>query len=186
MSIYDYFAHCRDAEEIKREYRRLCKQWHPDLGAQIADEIERRTKKMQEINVAYAQASAVYRHEDIRQRARQYNKPEPTPQDYADADATDERIREAIEKIVVLEGLDIEICGLWVWVSGTQKRGTSVANDHALDVLMQTGFKYSGGKKKWHFAGVPAGGYRKFTMEQIRQRYGSKKVESKPKEKENA
>jgi curved DNA-binding protein CbpA len=174
MAHTDYFQNCTTAEEVKIEYRRLCKQWHPDLGPKEESSI--RTAKMQEINAAYAQVSARYRQEEMRQKAKAKGRPEPTEQDYTDAAATDERIRQAIEKIIVFEFLEIEICGLWVWVAGTQKRGTGADNDAALDALMSAGYKWASEKKRWYFAGVPAGGFAKFKMEDIRSRYGSRIV----------
>ncbi len=162
----NYFASCHSVEEVKTEYRKLCKQWHPDLGS--AEERETRTRKMQEINAAYAQASAVYRQEEMSARARQYNRPEPTQQDYADAAAVDERIRQAIERIITLEGLEIEICGLWVWVGGETKRHR--------EALRQAEYRWASQKEKWYFAGVPAGGFRSMEMDEIRQRYGSQRV----------
>ena len=76
---------------------------------------------MQAINAAYAQASAQFRHEEMREKAKASGRPEPNEQDYADAAAVDERIRQAIERIITLDGLEIEICGLWVWVGGETK-----------------------------------------------------------------
>ncbi len=166
MNTNNYFAGCHTAEQVKIEYRRLCKLWHPDLGPQ--EDIQMRTAKMQEINAAYAQASAKYRQEEMREKARRQNRPEPNEQDYADAAAVDERIRQAIEQIITLEGLEIEICGLWVWVGGETKKHK--------EALKTAGYRWSPKKAKWHFAGVPAGGYRNFTMDEIRDRYGSQQV----------
>jgi hypothetical protein len=47
----------------------------------------------------------------MRQKARERGRPEPAPQDYTDAAVVDERIRQAIEKIVTLDGLEIGVCG---------------------------------------------------------------------------
>lgn len=80
----------------------------------------------------------------------------------------DERIREAIEKIITLDGLEIEICGLWVWVGGETKKHK--------DALKAAGYKWAIKKVKWYFAGVPAGGFRQFDMDEIRRRYGSQRV----------
>ncbi|MBI5031200.1 MAG: J domain-containing protein [Chloroflexi bacterium] len=166
MNTLNYFAGCNTAEQVKIEYRRLCKLWHPDLGTQ--EEAPMRTAKMQEINAAYAQASAKYRQEEMREKARQQNRPEPNEQDYADAAAVDEGIRQAIEQIITLDGLEIEICGLWVWVGGETKKHK--------EQLKTAGYRWSPKKTKWHFDGVPAGGYRNFTMDEIRGRYGSQQV----------
>lgn len=174
MNNQNWFAGCQTAEQVKIEYRRLCKLWHPDLGT--PEKAAERTVKMQEINAVYAIASARYRQEEMREKAKKYNRPEPTEQDYTDAAAVDERIRQAIEQIIRFEFLEVEICGLWVWIGGTQKRGTGPENDDALDALMAAGFKWSHNKSKWYFAGVPAGGWGKHTMDEIRRSYGSQIV----------
>lgn len=164
--MIDYFAGCATSEDVKKRYRELCKTWHPDLGPQ--EENAARTAKMQEINAAYARASAGYRQEEMRQRARQYGRPEPTQQDYADAAAVDERIRQAIEQIITLDGLEIEICGLWVWVGGETKRHR--------EALKAAAYRWAPQKEKWYFAGVPGAGRGKFSMDDIRDRYGSQRV----------
>jgi curved DNA-binding protein CbpA len=161
-----YFEGCTTSEEVKTEYRRLCKQWHPDLGPQ--EEKAERTRTMQEINAAYARACAAHRFDEMREHARAHNRPEPTAQDFADAAAVDERIRAAIEKIIGLDGLEIEICGLWVWVGGNTKPNRVA--------LKAAGYAFSGKKIKWYFAGVPAGRSRGMDMDDIRARYGSTRV----------
>jgi DnaJ domain len=163
-----FFDNCATAEDVKNEYRRLCKQWHPDLGPQ-AEAIER-TKIMQEINAAYARASAMFRQDEMREKARTRGQPEPTQKDYTDAAAVDECIRAAIEKIITLNGLEIEICGLWVWVGGETKKHK--------DELKAAEYKWAPKKAKWYFAGVPAGGFRSFNMDEIRTRYGSQRIMS--------
>lgn len=161
-----YFENCHTAEDVKLEYRRLCKEWHPDLGT--TEERDERTRKMQEINAAYAQASAVYRQAELKEKAYMDHRPEPTEQDYADAAAVDERIRQAIEQVITLGGIEIEVCGLWVWVSGDTK-------PHK-DMLKSAGYRWASQKGRWYFAGVPAGGWSNMTMEEIRFRYGSQRV----------
>lgn len=164
--MFNYFENCETAEDVKNEYRRLCKLWHPDLGK--PEDAAERTQVMQEINAEYARASAIYRREEMHEKARQHNRPEPTPQDYTDAAAVDERIREAIEKIITLNGLEIEVCGLWVWVGGNTK-------EHK-EALKAAKFKWAQQKQKWYFAGVPAGGFRSMEMDEIRRRYGSQRI----------
>lgn len=54
----------------------------------------------------------------MRVKARE-SKPPETIEQYNDyAAAVEERIRQAIERIIALEVLEIEICGLGVWVGG--------------------------------------------------------------------
>lgn len=60
-----YFAHITDADALKAEYRRLCKELHPDKGGSNADframqqEYEQRLKDI-EAEAAEAQAEAEY------------------------------------------------------------------------------------------------------------------------------
>lgn len=107
------------------------------------------------------------RQEEPRDNARMHNRPEPTGEDYSDA-AVDERIQQAIEKIISLNGIEIEVCGLWAQVSGDTK-------PHK-EVLKAADYRWAPQKKLWYFAGVPAGGFRVFEMEEIRERYGCRQV----------
>lgn len=84
-------------------------------------------------------------------------------------------IRQAILAIIHRPHIGIEICGAWVWVSGTQRRGLDAANDETLDVLMKAGYRYAGKKQMWYFAGIPGRG-RGASIEHIRSRYGSQKI----------
>ncbi len=64
--------------------------------------------------------------------------------------------------------MEIEICGLWVWVGGETKKHKSA--------LKAAGYKWAMKKLKWYFARVPAGGFRLFDMDEIRARYDSRRV----------
>jgi curved DNA-binding protein CbpA len=151
----NWFAHCKTSEEIKEHYRQLCKQHHPDMPG--GD-----TATMQEINVAYAVAST---------NAKRQEKPGWTEAQYVYAAEVDELVRIAIEEIITLPGLDIEICGLWVWVGGNTR-------EHK-DALKEAGYKWAPKKMKWYFAGIPANGRGKMDMDEIRSRYGSQRIASK-------
>lgn len=146
-----WFAHCTTSEEIKDEYRRLCKIYHPDVGGDTAT--------MQEINSAYAIASA---------NAIRQEKPDWSEDQYMDAALVAEAIRQAIEEIINLPGLDIEICGLWVWVGGNTWPNR--------DALKAAGYYWARQKQKWYYPGIPANGRGRMEMDEIRQRYGSQKV----------
>ncbi len=174
MDTLNLFANCTTLEDIKKEYYRLCKLWHPDLGPESEKMI--RTQMMQQINQAYAIASAKARVAEAKAKARKEGKPEPKVEDIQDQSHIDEAVRAAIEKIIQYEFLEIEICGLWVWVGGTKKRGVAVEMDEALDALKAAGYRWAQKKGKWYFAGVPAGGFRAFSMDEIRTRYGSTTV----------
>ncbi len=171
MPTYDeQFRGCATAEEIRNLYRKLCKQVHPDLGPK--EETETRTRLMQDLNAAYARWIAMAGQKEAFEKARRQGKQPPTAQDFSDRAKVDEAIRQAIEKIVILEGIEIEVCGLWVWVSGDTRP--------VKEQLKAAGYRFAGDKKKWYYAGVPAGGFRPMSMEEIRFRYGSQRIPTTP------
>ena len=116
---------------------------------------------MQAINAEYAFCMA---------RAVRAEKPGLDEAEYSSMDAVSEAIRAAIEAIITLPGLGIEICGLWVWVDG-QTRPVK-------EQLKAAGYRWAAKKEKWYYAGVPAGGRGRYSMDDIRNRYGSRNVAS--------
>lgn len=92
---------------------------------------------------------------------------EPDNANYADD------VSEALNIIFACQGLEIEICGTWVWVSGDTK-----ANK---DKLKEGKFRYSGGKKMWYYSPKASPrkfrGKRQYTIGEIRDTHGSKRVQ---------
>jgi hypothetical protein len=76
-----------------------------------------------------------------------------------------------LNAIIGLAGLDIEICGAWVWVGGNtyQHRAT----------LKAAGFSFAGQKKRWYFRPEDwrSTSHGTTSMDDIRQRYGSVRPE---------
>jgi hypothetical protein len=157
MTTVNYFTTCKTSEEIKTEYKRLCRLHHPDVSGYES------TAVMQEINRQYAFAS---------DQMKRREKPNWTEDKYESAAAVDEAVRQAIEKIISLHGITIEVCGLWVWVHGQTKA--------VKDSLKAAGYRWAPKKdgQPWYFAGIPAGGGRPVSMDQIRYRYGSQVIKS--------
>jgi curved DNA-binding protein CbpA len=146
-----YFQNYKTAEDVRKMYHDLARVHHPDVGGSTAT--------MQAINTEYAFAV---------DRARRNEKPDLQEAEYTTMAAVDEAIRQAIDAIINLDGLDIEICGLWVWVGGNTR-----ANK---EEIKAASYKWASKKKKWYFAGVSTRSRGGFTMEEIRDLYGSRKV----------
>lgn len=90
-------------EDIKKAYRQAAQQFHPDRNPAGAE-------MMKMINAAY----------DI---LKDFNGVIPCGDSASGNIDTNEEnyseaVNEAVNKIIHLDGLDIEICGAWVWVSG--------------------------------------------------------------------
>lgn len=144
-----YFKNVQTMEDLKKQFKKLAKQYHPDLGG--SDEA------MKEINAEYEMLKAQL------QRGKAAGNKKTAP----DMDGS---FREVIMNIVHLD-IEIEICGEWIWVSGNTYPYR--------EVLKENGFKWSKPKKMWYWAPYPTNKkIRSNTpMEQIRMKYGSFTVE---------
>ena len=90
-----------------------------------------------------------------------------------------EEIIQRLDKIIFLQGIDIELIGSWIWVTG---------NTFAVrDTLKTEGFKFSHPKAAWYWH---KGDYFKksgkiMSMDQIRNTWGSESIESKESKQHN-
>lgn len=139
-------------EVVKVAYRQACLKFHPDRNP-AGDEM---MKLINEAKEALKGASypIEYKNEDG------YN--------YGD------EINEALNKIISLQGLVIEVCGAWVWVSGETKT-------HWL-LLKEAGFKFSPPKTMVYFRPQYAKNRRfkkdGLSMDEIRSKYGAENIKS--------
>jgi hypothetical protein len=85
-----------------------------------------------------------------------------------------EKIRLVIEKLVKMHGLEVELCGTWIWVSGETKP--------VKDTLKSMGLKWSHDKGKWYLVGYKSNTIRHYTMDEIRRFHGSIKFAQNEKE----
>ncbi len=155
-----YFINFKTRDEIKEEYRRLCRANHPDLFAQESEDVQgKQTRIMQEINAEFAIAM------DAAVRAE---KPGQSEASYAGSADLAERIRQAIEAVIRFDNIDIEICGAWVWLHGE----TYPIKDH----LKANGYRWGRQKRLWYFAGIASSSRSSHSMDEIRDRYGSERV----------
>ncbi len=140
----------RSFEEVKKAWREQAKKYHPDICAQ-GDHM------MKLINNAYAFLKKL-----------NY----PLLKITLECDNSFEKINNAIAMIISLEGLIIEVCGSWVWVSGDTKR-------HKKE-LKEAGFNYAAKKKMWSLSPEKKRfRKRQWGMEEIRDRFGSEIVRKK-------
>lgn len=131
-------------KQIKAAYREVCKKYHPDLNPAGAE-------MMKIINQAF-EALKDYSGELKDQQS-----------DYS------EKLSEALNAVLGLPGLIVEVCGAWVWITGETKTHK--------DALKTAGFRWASKKKAWYFRPDE---YRSFsrgkaTLEEIRAKYGTSK-----------
>lgn len=137
-------------EIVKAAYRKACSIYHPDRNPAGLE-------MMKMVNQAYdalKDKSGVEVVGDV------------------DISSYGEEIFNALSKIISL-GLDIEICGAWVWLHGDTR-------PHK-DVIKEAGFMWAPKKKLWYYrpADYKSKGRGKFSMDEIREKHGSEKVTAK-------
>lgn len=142
-------------EEVKKQYFALAKKYHSDLTGG-SDET------MKEINAEYSKLHKRFKdiHASIKPEQETYTAAEPTnecPDDFIN-----------IVTALLKMGVNVELCGRWLWVSGDTK-------PHRED-LKAMGCRWSAkkGMWSWHY---PEDGVRRrkktASMEEIRETYGS-------------
>ena len=155
--MYNYFKYCGSLEEARSLYRSLAKQHHPDIGGNVA--------VMQEINASWAEFQASWANRSERQRQTEAHAAgHKTAADYHNLDEVTEILRAKILYALNLR-LDVELCGLWVWVSGDTR-------PHK-EALKAEGFKWSHDKSAWYYPGVPSFNRKPCSMDEIRYMHGS-------------
>ena len=149
-----YFDTCETLDELKKEYKKLALKNHPDCGG---DENE-----MKKINNAYT-----IKFEQLK------NKQNQTAKNNKETKETTEMPNEyieIIERLLKIAGIEIELCGSWLWVTGnTYAHKTELKN---------AGCRWSRSKKAWYWH-HPEKGARWYKgtqdMATIRDKYGSER-----------
>ena len=147
--MYNYFKNVTTLDELKKEYRRLAKQHHPDHGGDTAT--------MQAINREYTELFEILK--------KQHN---ASADEYHQTTETAEEFREILAVLLGLPGLTVELCGSWLWISGETRQHK--------DALKAAGCRWSSSKKMWYWRHPEdaRAHYRgKRSMNEIRSKYGS-------------
>ena len=149
-----YFTNCKTLDELKSEYRRLAMIHHPDVGGDTAT--------MQAINAEYDRLHNILRDAHNQAADEQHQTTE-----------TAEEFRTIIEVLLCMDGLEVELCGSWLWIGGNTR-------EHK-DELKAAGCRWSSNKKLWYWRHAEDGhrwhkGNK--TMAQIRTKYGSQAFRS--------
>ena len=89
----NFFENCRTLDELKAEYRRLARIYHPDMGGD--------TETMQQINAQY---EATFNRLNG-------SSAQPKTETAAEFIAV-------IDALMKLRSITVELCGSWLWISG--------------------------------------------------------------------
>ena len=134
--------------EIKKAFKTASLKFHPDrnpAGAQM----------MIAINAAYEALKTLGDNVEA--------KGEFTETNYA------EELNEVLNSLLALEGLILEVCGNWIWISGDTKQHKKALGKDGLKCF------WSNPKKMWYFrpAEYKSLSRKSSSMDKIRETYGS-------------
>lgn len=157
-----YFKNIETLEQLRKAYKDLLKKHHPDNGGS--------EETMKAINVEYEQLFKILknRHESKATGTESKTSSENMKWNFEE----DEKLREVLQKIINFDGISIEICGSWLWVSGNTYQYRKV--------FKELGFMWASQKKMWYWK--PETYIKKsrkpLSMEDIRSYYGSTEVKT--------
>ena len=144
-----YFNNIHSLDDLKAVYRRLAMKNHPDHGGSV--------EIMQQIN---AEHDALF--ETLKKKHN------ASADEYHQTTETPEEFREIIMKLIIIPGLDIELCGSWLWIGGNTR-------EHK-EELKALSCRWSKNKKLWYWHHAEEGRkWRRgtYSMNEIRTKYGS-------------
>jgi hypothetical protein len=160
-----YFSECKTLEEARTLYKRLARENHPDIGGDL--------RTMQEINFQYSQFQANSAGNEARERQRTaHAENRKSAADFHNLDEVTENIRIMIEFALNLQGVEIELMGLWVWLTGNTKEHREAFKQWN-ESHPDRRWKWSPKKTAWYYAGVPTFNRKETTLDEIRNAYGS-------------
>ena len=153
------FENIKNFADLKKAYHRAARENHPDLGGdtetmkKINNDFERAAKRIERNGETFS----------TEQAAEQNGKTKETAQDLAE-------FAEILGKLYGLDGLDIELCGSWLWITGN-------TYTHR-EAIRAAGCKWSKNKQAWywHKGEYNRRGRRRYDMNEIRAMHGSEKI----------
>ena len=133
-----WFTDCKSIEDVKRTYRKLCKEYHPDIHGAATEET------MKQINAEYEIAFNCFKN--VHETAAEF--------------------MEIINALIHCEGVEIDLVGRWIWLTGSTYQHR--------DVIKGLGFRYASKKKAWywHNAKDACKSRKGLSLDQIKDKYG--------------
>ena len=132
--MFKWFKSCPTIEDVKKLYRQLVMKYHPDLTGGTTE------NEMKEINGEYEKAFE--RFKNVHAASNNDNAADSETSSY-NADETPEMFKDIINGLIHCDGVQIDIVGSWVWLTGN-----TFAHK---DTIKGLGFKWANKKKAWYW-----------------------------------
>lgn len=161
LDIMLWFNDCRSIEDVKERYKKLCKQYHPDITGTDTN------AQMSEINTEYTKAFEMLKntHRSAEDSTKTYTSNTNTTETAAE-------FMEIINALIACEGLEINLVGRWIWLTGN--------TFSYKDKIKALGFRWASKKKSWYYRKDEDAckSYKNLTLEDIMAKYGCKSFET--------
>lgn len=153
-----YFEKIETLEELKKEYNKQVRKLHPDLNKD-----KDTTSAFQEMQNEYEEKFEQVKNKHKNASGETYEK--ETHEDFGE-------FADIINNLVHYDGVNIEIIGAWIWLTGNTK---TYAKE-----IKEMGFRWSVNKFAWYYH---KGEYHKksktnYNMDELREKWGTQKVEN--------
>lgn len=157
-----YFDHCQNLNQLKSAYKKLAMKHHPDMGGDEAT--------MKAVNAEHDRVFEVLRD-------MQNEEADRPGSDVRRTTETPEEFRTVVDVLLGIEGVEVELCGAWLWIGGDTYESR--------EILKSVGCMWSRSKRKWYWRHAEDDckwSRGKTSMKQIRAKYGSERIgrESEP------
>lgn len=151
-----YFNNCKTAEELKKEYKKMAIKLHPDNNKDHDT-----TAEFQEMQAEFTTAFERLKNIHVDKDGHQY---ESSTTESAEA------YMDLINRLVKINGIEIELCGSWIWITGNTKP--------VKELLKTESFHWSKNKMAWYYHREPftKKSKRSLSLDEIRNKYGSEKL----------
>lgn len=154
-----WFQNPQTLEELKKQYKKLAMKYHPDLGGDTAT--------MQEINNEYDSLFEQLKNTHTNAKGETYTTTVETKE-------APEEFRNIINVLIALKGINIEVCGSWLWITGNTREYK--------EIFKSLKFRWSKSKQAWYYH---TSDYRKkskktYSLNEIRDLYGSQTIQAEP------
>ena len=145
-----YFVNVESMEELKKAYRKLAFQLHPDRNAGNDTEFKAMVNEYDDLfkTLQFKTTNKAEKVEDIN------------------------IYKDIIDALMKLEGIEIDVVGTWIWLNGNTYP--------VKDIIKSLGFLWSSGKKKWFYNGDDKKIKRrsKDTYEDLKNKFGCQSFKS--------
>lgn len=154
MKLKYFSTNIRTLEELKKEYKKLAKMYHPDITGKDTN------KEMAEINSEYEELFEMVKNVKFNHQEKTFyeSKEETTetPNDFINI----------INILIKMANIDIMICGSWLWVTGKTYP--------IKETLKENNFKFSKNKNAWylHFDNFKKKSKNALSLDEIKEIFG--------------